>query len=110
MTEISGSGRRTPQRHLDGVISVHATRTTCGRTSPECRMLQEVEGLSTSWSIRHHRRCQRVDTFPTPPGFFIITHYVGIPVGESQRRKSAKSAFATKGRKFASLTSKFIHF
>ena len=37
-------------------------------------------------------------------------HYVGIPVGESQHRKSAKSAFATKGRKFASLRSKFIHF
>jgi hypothetical protein len=46
---------------------------------------------------RHPRRCAR-------------GHDVERPVGEAQHRKSAKRAFATKGRKFASLTSDFIQF
>ena len=37
-------------------------------------------------------------------------HHVEKAVAESQHRKSAKSAFATKGEKFASLTSDYIHF
>ena len=44
-----------------------------------------------------------------PPLKFVLSHNVGLPVGESQQGKRAKSAFATKGGKFASLTINYIH-
>ena len=49
-------------------------------------------------------------THTSPSSHGSHTHDVERPVGEAQHRKSAKRAFATKGRKFASLTSDFIQF
>ena len=57
-----------------------------------------------------HSRCPRCSARVGGAGDVTDVHDVERPVGEAQHRKSAKRAFATKGRKFASLTSDFIQF